>query len=64
MANIYLVGFMGVGKTAIGQLLAKRISREFVDLEALWTITLDGSEPPPDVAKRIQTGASGMVCGT
>ena len=29
--NIYLVGMMGAGKTTIGKLLARRLSRSFVD---------------------------------
>jgi len=31
--HIILVGFMGSGKTTIGQLLAKRLRRRFVDLD-------------------------------
>lgn len=33
MANIYLVGFMGVGKTATGRVVAGRLDRSFVDLD-------------------------------
>ncbi|MFH1856347.1 MAG: shikimate kinase [Candidatus Omnitrophota bacterium] len=31
--NIYLVGFMGTGKTVVGKALAKKLSLEFVDLD-------------------------------
>jgi len=33
--NIALIGFMAVGKSAIGRNLAKRLHRRFVDLDAL-----------------------------
>jgi shikimate kinase len=33
--NIYLVGFMGTGKTAVGQELARRKKQQFLDLDAL-----------------------------
>ena len=35
MKNIYLVGFMATGKTAIGVELAKRLNKEFFDLDDL-----------------------------
>lgn len=35
MKNIYLVGFMGTGKTATAKLLAKRLGRIFVDMDDL-----------------------------
>jgi shikimate kinase len=34
MHNIYLVGLMGAGKTTIGKLLAKHLSRTFYDSDA------------------------------
>ncbi len=33
--NIALIGFMGVGKTAVGRLLAKRLGRKFIEMDAL-----------------------------
>ncbi|MDD5313256.1 MAG: shikimate kinase [Dehalococcoidia bacterium] len=32
-SNIALIGFMGVGKTAVGQALAEKLGREFVELD-------------------------------
>jgi shikimate kinase len=31
--NVILVGFMGTGKSAVGRMLAKRLKRDFVDLD-------------------------------
>ena len=33
--NIALIGFMGVGKTLVGRLLAKKLSRKFIELDSL-----------------------------
>jgi len=33
--NIYIVGFMGTGKTAVGRLLAGQLKRDFFDLDDL-----------------------------
>ena len=35
MDNIYIVGFMGTGKTAVGKALASRLGMDFVDLDNL-----------------------------
>ncbi|MDK2791249.1 MAG: shikimate kinase [Deferribacteres bacterium] len=35
MKNIYLVGFMGTGKSTVGRALAKRLDRVFKDLDDL-----------------------------
>ena len=34
MKNIYIVGFMGTGKTVVGRALSRRLKVEFVDLDA------------------------------
>ncbi len=33
--SIALIGFMGAGKTAVGQVLAKKLNRRFVELDSL-----------------------------
>ena len=33
--NIALIGYMGTGKTAVGQLLAQKLDREFFELDSL-----------------------------
>jgi len=33
--NIALIGFMGVGKTAVGKVLAEKLGRKFVELDSL-----------------------------
>ena len=35
MRNIYLVGFMGTGKTVVGKDLAKRLNKEFVEMDTV-----------------------------
>ncbi|MFH0826322.1 MAG: shikimate kinase [Candidatus Omnitrophota bacterium] len=39
MNNIYLVGFMGTGKTAAGSKLAKKLKWQFLDLDDLIELT-------------------------
>lgn len=34
-SNIYLVGFMGTGKTAVGKLLAEKLQRKFIETDEL-----------------------------
>ena len=33
--NVILIGFMGCGKTTVGQLLAKQLGFEFIDMDQL-----------------------------
>jgi len=33
--NIALIGFMGTGKTVVGQVLAKKLDRQFIELDSL-----------------------------
>jgi len=33
--NVALIGFMGMGKTAVGQALAEKLNKEFVELDSL-----------------------------
>lgn len=34
MANVYLTGFMGTGKSSVGRALARRLGRPFIDVDA------------------------------
>ena len=34
-ANLYLVGFMGAGKSTVGAAAARLLGREFIDLDQL-----------------------------
>lgn len=47
MKNIYIVGFMGTGKTVVGKELAKRKKLHFVDLDEL--IELKEGRSIPDI---------------
>ncbi len=31
--NIFLIGFMGAGKTSVGRVLAKKMGLDFIDLD-------------------------------
>jgi len=46
-SSIALIGFMGVGKTAVGKVLAKELNREFVELDSL--IERKAGKPIPEI---------------
>ncbi|MBI2868211.1 MAG: shikimate kinase [Chloroflexi bacterium] len=46
-SSVALIGFMGTGKTAAGRVLAARLGREFVELDAL--IELRAGKRIPDI---------------
>jgi shikimate kinase len=46
-SSIALIGFMGVGKTAVGKVLAKRLNKEFVELDYL--IEQKARKPIPEI---------------
>jgi shikimate kinase len=48
--NIALIGFMGVGKTAVGRALAKKLNKEFVELDSL--IEHKAGKSIPDIFQR------------
>lgn len=48
--NIVLTGFMGTGKTTVGEILARKLSREFVDMDAL--IELRAGMSIPEIFRR------------
>ncbi|MFC1933679.1 shikimate kinase [Chloroflexota bacterium] len=45
--NIALIGFMGTGKTVVGQLLAKKLDRKFIELDSL--IEQQAGKSIPDI---------------
>ena len=45
--NVALIGFMGVGKTAVGKALAEKLNKKFVEMDAL--IEQKAGKPIPDV---------------
>lgn len=47
--NIYLVGFMGTGKTAVGKLLAKQLNLKFVEMDQL--IEQEEAKPISEIFK-------------
>jgi shikimate kinase len=49
MNNIYIVGFMGTGKSSTGQTIARRLKRRFLDMDEL--IEEQEGESIPDIFK-------------
>jgi shikimate kinase len=45
--NIALIGYMGTGKTAVGQLLAEKLGMNFIELD--WIIEQEAGKPIPDI---------------
>ena len=45
MSNIYLVGFMGAGKTETGRVIARRMGRGFLDLDDAVEARLESTIP-------------------
>jgi shikimate kinase len=45
--NIALIGYMGTGKTAVGQLLAEKLGMQFVELD--WLIEQEAGKSIPDI---------------
>jgi len=45
--NIALIGFMGVGKTAVGRALAEQLKRKFIEMDAL--IEQKAAKPIPKI---------------
>ena len=48
--NIALTGFMGTGKTVVGQLLAKKLNRKFIELDLL--IEQKAGQSIPEIFKQ------------
>lgn len=51
MKNIYLVGFMGTGKTVVGEILAKKLAKDFVEMDT-FIEAKEGSEVVDIFAKK------------
>lgn len=49
--NLYLVGFMGAGKSTVGHLLAERLNRIFIEMDA--ELEKDFGLPIPEVFRRL-----------
>jgi shikimate kinase len=49
-SNVALIGFMGVGKTAVGRVLAEKLDMEFLELD--WLIERKAGKPIPQIFKQ------------
>ncbi len=49
-SNIVLTGFMGTGKTAVGEVLAQRLGKEFVEMDSL--VEKKAGMPIPEIFRR------------
>ncbi|MFA5271517.1 MAG: shikimate kinase [Candidatus Omnitrophota bacterium] len=49
MKNVYLVGFMGTGKTTVGKILAKTLKKEFLEMDE--TIEKENSKKITEIFK-------------
>ncbi len=49
-SSIALIGFMGVGKTVVGTVLAKKLNRKFVELDSL--IEQKAGKPIPEIFRQ------------
>jgi len=48
--NIALIGFMGTGKTAVGQLLAEKLDKKFIELDSL--VEQKAGKPIPEIFRQ------------
>ncbi len=55
MYSIYLIGFMGSGKTTVGRLLAERLGWSFIDLDR-WITDNEGRTIPEIFSERGEAG--------
>ena len=46
-SNVALIGFMGTGKTAVGQLLARKLKMDFIEMDSL--IASKAGKPLPQI---------------
>ncbi len=49
--NVALIGFMGVGKSAVGKILAERLGKKYVEVDSL-IVAKSGEIHSPDISRR------------